>query len=1012
MRIEKLKQTIFINKENKNLIIFSFPESEYTPGSRFSIKISVEDRVVFEEECFDRINEVFLPLVLKDTNACLTVYQEGEKTVKYYFVLKPVKKWTFSFITSSHEDLGYCAWVNKLGAECADYTDAALDIMDRDDRYKYMIEHYWWLNGFNKYRTSEQKSRLKKYFKSGNIELNAPLVSNHTHWQSEEVLLRSLYPSLRNSAKDYDASVKTALYADLSGITWGAVNAYSHVGLKYVVIAENRYLRFTTDDEELPQLFWWIAPNNKDKLLCLHQNGYRPKELGHKICDTMRQYREGMFIFDKTKINSVSLTIDDMIKNLGDVEYDLYPCVFYDDHEFPTTMLLKVCDGLNSMWKYPKFNMSTPTECLSYIEQNFAETLPVKKGDWSEQWADFATISPLWMSKKRNAQRLLPIAETISAITSIKDGKEYPRSRINDSIWRMCEFDDHCWATSSKHPQEMHKFNLALIKRESANIAYKNLTDIINERISNVEYGNWLRIWNLLPQKRTTSLLLDEEYLFKNIRSQRLPSGQIITEPIELTPCGYRCYESSSDKRIGISQEVDVNTFETPYYKVICDLETHTVLSIFDKETQKELIDSNSSYAFAEFLYVNSETKHGKEWSIEHAQQRSFKIYQGELATIICITAYEEQIGANISVNIIFYFNEKNIDIECGFENATGLMGDFYDRYKKNIFWAFPIFVPNHHFCSEIVGGIVDERTDRLPNNPHDFVCVNNWVAAQNESGGIAFYTKDMPIVHLGDIHYNEISTNVDFSCSSNIFLYAASNRCNNLNFANKEDCKGIFRVSILPYEGNCADYIPAWCDNKNSVPIIEISKENEEYSFISVDNDNIRLTSCKLSEDDNRKLILRFIETSGRKTGVNLKVPSKVQSAFYSDGKEIANEGELIIVNNIINFNIEAFSYVTLVLNMEKEIAISIESTEDEFIKNIFAFEFENSKTLICFEKYCLDSIEKVEIYADGTLIDTVDSNEYYIQFSILPIIQVKQFKLVVYNRFGDKRTYIYKNN
>ena len=64
-------------------------------------------------------------------------------------------------------------------------------------------------------------------------------------------------------------------------------------------------------------------------------------------------------------------------------------------------MLLTVCEEMNKKWKHPKFSMEIPSVFMSRLEQKYGDSIPTLRGDISDQWADFATIAPDLMSKKR-----------------------------------------------------------------------------------------------------------------------------------------------------------------------------------------------------------------------------------------------------------------------------------------------------------------------------------------------------------------------------------------------------------------------------------------------------------------------------------------------------------------------------------------------------------------------------------------------------------------------------------
>jgi len=722
------------------------------------------------------------------------------------------------------------------------------------------------------------------------------------------------------------------------------------------------------------------------------------------VCDVERQYPEGTFNFDNTKARKTAEVVDKIIEETGNAPYDYFPMGFYDDRERPTSMLLTVCNEMNSRWAYHKFEMTLPSDSMRYIEENFGDQLPVLSGDWSDQWDDFATIAPSWFAQKRDAERMLPVAETLSVIAALEQGKPYPEQRIDKALWRLCEFDDHCWATSSKHPVKMHRFNLNLFKKESAKISYRNVSDIINSCIGR-KTGTYIKVWNTVPHRRKASLRLTGESAgMKGVGCQELSDGSLLTEPLRMPAYGFVTLPKadSCDKLLHTDVKED-GRIETPFYTVFCNTETQKITSIIDKQNGQELLDAGSNYSLGDFIYTYSEEKHKGRFSQEIAERRSFEIRSGPLAVEIINTRYETQIGANVNTVIRFYTFEKNIDIELKFENATGLMGDNYDRYKKNIFFAFPFSVPGHHFVTELAGGVVDETTDRLPVNPHDFVLASSWVAAENDSRGIALYSKDMPVFHLGGIHYNELSSKTDFSVSSNMFLYAASNRCNQLNFVSPSDCSGHYHLSVLPYVGTWSKSVPEWSMEKDHPLLSGVSDSDDgEKEYFSLDNRSVRMLALKKCEDDD-SIIVRFLEVAGNDQAAVFHVPFDLEKAEYTNLIEEGSGTYAEVNGREIAFRIERYSYAVLKLTPKVPVNFTVEQQPKSCVCNIFSYTHENNSTIVCFEKCGLADAEAFDIYADGRKLCRVPNEKYKVQYCQAEGVGYTQVEVIPV--FGEHR-------
>lgn len=995
MRIKEFHQTAFVTKEDKVKCYISVLDWDGCNPYFLSAQINGELVVECQPNWAERM-DFYLPQVEEESELVLELFPFQDHGITKRCRYFPPKPWSVDFFLSSHEDLGYCAYANTLAAECADYLDVAIELAEKDSGYDYVIEHYWWLKGYEEYRDDRAQNRLKGLMQKGRIELSAPHCSNHTHWQGSEQLIRAMYYACGEGRDTWGITPRTVVYADIAGASWSCVSAYANMGIRYICLLANRYLRFSTDDERLPRLFWWQAPNGKDRLLCFLQEGYKNFSICRAMGAAASQTQKGTYFFDQSRMEATVGAIDEMITEFGEVSYDKIPVSFYMDREYPNMDMKIVCDRMNETWKYPCLGISTPEKIFSYIEEHFGESLPVLSGDITDQWADFAAISPEWFARKRKAQNLFPIAETFALLQGIKKGCGiWPASRLNEALWKMCEFDDHCWATSSKHPQEMHKFNLNLVKRETAKTALGLIEDILVESIG-VPGEEVVSLWNPLPVPRHASLHLPEGIALDGMALQRMEDGSILTQAIDLPACGYRNMTRLRGREIAQGEQREPGVIETPYYQIRCDKEGKGIRSILEKATGRELLDQACGYALGECIYVHAQYKDRPPVTMEFPKRRSLQVFSGPLAVEIIMEAFEEQIGANIRSVFTFYQEERTIDVRLLFANAVGLMGDFYDRYKKNLFFAFPFLVQHPYFCTELAGGIVDERRDRMPINPHDFVMAHSWVSVENGQHGLGLFSRDMPLFHLGGIHYNEISSRIEYGESSTIFLYAASNRANNLNYCTPRDCHGEFRLSILPFQGTSREILPGWSYERLCPPLAGAGQDRPERSFLSLDGSGLRLLCMKPSRKKDG-IFLRLYETQGCRVQARMTLPFEIREASFTNNLEEPTDERPAWRGRVVEFAAEPFSYVNFLVKPYQPVSLMAE-TERQGVKNVFSFETENTKTILCFEKIGKHYSRYAVLDGEKEILQ-VEDQPYRIQRCVLPGTNYEKLRVIPLN-------------
>lgn len=948
MRISDFRQTSFVDWEDRVICRLTVEDWDHCNPYHLSAYIG-NACVIHLQPCWDEEMTFRLPAAKHPTQVTLELFPFMDTGVRSEHEYLPPRPWQMDFYLSSHEDLGYCAYVDTLPEECADYLEAAMDLAEQYGDYAYIIEHYWWLRGFETTRGEKEHLRLQKLFDKKQIGLSVNHNGNHTHWQSGEQLIRAMYYGCRQAKQTWRITPDTVIYADIAGASWSCVSAYVKAGVKYLLILANKYLRFSVDDDKLPPVFWWVAPNGRDRLLVCRQAGYKCKTIARATGAPFSQTKGAApFHFDETRMENTMQAVDQVIREFGDVPYDHLPISYYMDREYPSTDMKVICDAMNARWKYPHMRIALPSDTMGYIEEHFGDQLPVLSGDIMDQWADFAAISSKWFGRKREAMHLFPAAEALALHGLMERRAPYPAGRLDEALWEMTIFDDHCWATSSKHPQAMHKYNLRLVKKEAADIARRHVHDILREAIG-AENGKGGSLWNFLPQPWEGCARLSADTHAAGLSGQILHDGEKLTAPVSLPAFGFRSL-SGGGEWVRETEDGQSESFETPFYRVALDRQTQRIISLFDKHRQRELIRSQDAFGLGECVYVHAEDKHRLPVTYETPRRRGIKLLRGPLATEVVLESFEEQINANIRVVFTFEENNAAIGAHLSFENATGLMGDYYDRYKKNLFFAFPFAMEDHHFLTELACGAVDERRQRLRVNPRDFVMSAGYVAVENGQHGIGLFCRELPLYHLGGIHYNEISAQTDYGVSSSIFLYAASNRTNNLNYCEPGDCRGDFHLSILPYAGSGRTVLPPWADALRQPPLMGGLQAEAERSLMAIDAPNIRL-SCLKRAEDGKHVFLRLQETEGLSAQGAVMLPFPLRSAVPSDNVEEPAGGETAVKGRRLPFACGPYDTLNFLLTPAAELPTA-EEPPFTGVRNVFAMPVENRDTLVCFEK------------------------------------------------------------
>ena len=198
-------------------------------------------------------------------------------------------------------------------------------------------------------------------------------------------------------------------------------------------------------------------------------------------------------------------------------------------------------------------------------------------------------------------------------------------------------------------------------------------------------------------------------------------------------------------------------TVENQYYRVVLDPESGAVKRIFDKELNKELVNTSSPYRFNQYLYVTGadEIPNRAVQYTSTAPVPEFSIHGAGGGRLISVTrqpfgvvARLESQGMNtpkIETEVILFNGQKKIEF-INHVNKTEVFT------KEAVYFAFPFAMEHPQFRYEIQNGLVDPRRDQLPGAGKEWFSVQHWVAAEEGGVSVAMVPVDASLVCLGDI--------------------------------------------------------------------------------------------------------------------------------------------------------------------------------------------------------------------------------------------------------------------
>jgi hypothetical protein len=629
---------------------------------------------------------------------------------------------------------------------------------------------------------------------------------------------------------------------------------------------------------------------------------------------------------------------------------------------------------MNKKWKYPHFAMEIPSVFLSEIEEQYGDKIPVLTGDISDQWADGYCISPDWASVKRKAMREKNQASLMDTLSAIETGSAYTEDVYREVSRLGAVFDEHCWPCSAKHPLRMHLYNTYYVKKYSADKAAKLVSERMQAHLGKPN-NDKMGLYNLLPQSRNGGLKLSvNEPIPDGIKCQRLPDGKIITEAINLSAMSCKnCSVRTKEVLGSVSSDY---SFETNFYSVKVNSSTCQIESIFDKTLGRELIDANAPFGFGEYVYTVAEGKESSVLNYEPPKENEISVEEGDVAYVVYKKSFEEQSSADVYTTFIFYKNDRAIDVDLRYENATALMGDSFARYKRSIFISFPFNVENYSFYTQTAGGGAHSEKEKVQASPLDYSIAENWVSVEGNGMGIGLLSKDMPLFEFGDINMHKFMPKAKYP-TSHIYMQAVTNKMNSLNYNKPEYCHASFEISILPYQGSWKENMQQWSMEKVYSPILG-KPSDKEINGITLDR-NVRILSVKPAALPGNEILITLAEVNGKdENGVQMTLPFNPKAVYYTDLNGNVKESAQYKGNKVI-FDMPSLSYT--VLKIQGDFFIKAAPVQDAEIFDVVTVEVTNHDSIVSFEKSKNLKAKSFNIYGDGKLVAQVENSKQLIQ-------------------------------
>ena len=890
-------------------------------GKRYSADISAtedagEERVRFE-----------VPEWRGTTAAELDVHAGAQRTFK--LSLTAERKWTIFVVPHTHVDIGYTDYQGKVADIQATTLVEAADLIEKYPDFRFATDGSWNLQQLLETRSQARQEQVLGLIRNDKIGVPADYFNLLTGYASLETLYRSLYYS-KSLSHEFRLPFDYASTTDVPAYTGAYPSVLASSGIKYWAVGGNQdratVLAHEQWNEKSP--FWWEGPDEK-KVLFWYSRGYA--QIG------------SVFGADPQN-DAIYQSLPVFLAPYDKPGYKPDAALLYGAQGENTdlhTYLATFATTWNQAFAYPKLQYATFTDFFSYVDKKFGAALPTYKGDMGPYWEDGVGSDAYYAAEDRQNQSDALSSEVVATVSHIVNPDTHaPKGELQDAWNNILLFAEHTWGAggSINRSDSDESVQQLAVKDNFATQAHFDLQDIANRSMTQLAHeihvpAGTLVVFNGLNWKRDALIETDldkNEELFDLTKQERVPV-EVLSEKQyfvharflarDLPPVGYKCFQirtvsgSSAAPRPTETNPV----IENKYYRITVDPETGAVKSIVDKELDRELVDRNGPYKFAQYLYVTGggPAKDGPTRMIHPFQAlpvaeltihpASDGKYLGTEKTpwghSIKLRSSDVNTPA-IDLEILLYDNQKRIDFDYNVQKS-------YTNAKEGVYFAFPTAVQSPQFDYATQQGWIDPAHDLMKGASLEWFNIQKWMAVRDSGMTVGIVPLDASLASFGDINRGLWPSEFTPKTST-LFSYAMNNYWHTNYRAGQG---GAFTFRYVMTSGK--DFDPpalsrlGW--ESMEAPVLDLVTNQDKAgdpdeplpaegtSFFDINSPNIVLVTWKVAEDGNGT-ILRLQEIAGQSADVTVTLPySKVQSAALCNSVEDRLQ-DLTITNNQIH--------------------------------------------------------------------------------------------------------------
>lgn len=676
-------------------------------------------------------------------------------------LLTPCRKWTMHLIPHVHLDLGYTDYQGKVIELHSRNLERALDILGDTPDYRFMVDGSYILDNYLRSRPPGSATKVLDAVRDGALSVNAYYALFLTGLASLEECCRATYLSARLS-DEHDFPITYANLTDVPSYTHAIPSLLKAAGIDAFLGIQNHTRGGNADSDAVhfSSPYMWEGPDGAEVLTF--------------FSDCYNQLR--FLAADPPTTTGLAETLPRFLESYDRPDYlphDLPIVGIHTDNEDLADGEAKFVAEWNSRYAYPRLRWSTPADYFDAVKPLAAE-LPRWKGDGGSYWEDGAGTAAVIVARYRDAQTLLPVAESVQALVG------GPSTAARDDLDRAWEHlligCEHTWTSThaSVHPHSQQAIDQLAWKRHHVESAFRMATDETRRGLSQLAEqlslpGPCLVVYNAASWPRGGQVTVEvlRDLTVTDETGRELPAEREAVDGFDLlrltvpeVPAfGYRVLPIATRTTSADTPPQDLPArLETDHWVLDADPATGRVTGLRHRASGRQVIDptrNRHGWALGELLYV---TGGGERTSLHDTKLplplpdlsiEPAKLGQPELVRIpggwlIRATGHGQSIPY-VRSEVRLYDDTERIDVEVSVKKEDVLA-------KESVYIAFPFTIDAGSVRFDRHLGWVDPAVDHTTGACNEWFTASNVVAVTGSEGTVLWSSPDTPLFAVGDV--------------------------------------------------------------------------------------------------------------------------------------------------------------------------------------------------------------------------------------------------------------------